>query len=55
MSLLLKVRQNVPQVKSLKTSLKKHAGQKLPHMLTNASDLFLEVLKLPCQEKHLLM
>ena len=40
MSLLLKVRQNVPQVQSFKTSLKKHAGQKLPHMLANASDLF---------------
>ncbi|HCQ60191.1 MAG TPA: alpha/beta hydrolase, partial [Acinetobacter nosocomialis] len=40
MSLLLKVRQNVPQVKSIKTSLKKRAGQKIPHMLTNASDLF---------------
>ena len=33
MSLLLKVRQNVPQVQSIKTSLKKRAGQKIPHML----------------------
>ncbi|MDC5645230.1 alpha/beta fold hydrolase [Acinetobacter baumannii] len=40
MSLLLKVRQNVPQVQSIKTSLKKRAGQKIPHMLSNASDLF---------------
>ena len=30
MSLLLKVRQNVPQVQSIKTSLKKRAGRKLP-------------------------
>lgn len=40
MSLLLKVRQNLPQVQSIKRSLNKHAGKKLPHMLTNASDLF---------------
>jgi polyhydroxyalkanoate synthase len=39
MSLLLKVRQNVPQVQSIKNLLRR-AGQKIPHMLINASDLF---------------
>jgi polyhydroxyalkanoate synthase len=40
MSLLLKVRQNVPQLQSIKKSLQTRAGQKIPHMLINASDLF---------------
>ena len=40
MSLLLKVRQNVPQVQSIKTSLKKRAGQKIPHMLQCIRSVF---------------
>lgn len=54
MSLLLKVRQNVPQLQSIKNLFRHVLVKKIPHMLINASDLFLEVLKLPCQEKHLL-